>query len=93
MHPDDRKEISESRLRALGVPVNDHLPNIESEDEVELRSPQEVLCRLVALWSVVDKAFLGPKSESASYIVAHDMLPWLSPVERSFDKACSPPAE
>ena len=51
---------------------------------MELRSREEVLRRLIALWAVVDKAFLGSKSESTNYIVTHDMQPWLSSVERTF---------
>lgn len=84
MSPEDRKATSESKLRALGVPINEHLPMIESEDEVELRLPDEVLRRLVALWSVVDKAFLRSESQSTTYIVTHRMQSWLSNVERPF---------
>ena len=83
MSPEDRKATSESIL-ALGVPINEHLPMIESEDEVELRMPDEVLRRLVALWSVVDKAFLRSESQSPTYIVTHSMQSWLSNVERPF---------
>jgi hypothetical protein len=84
MSPHDRKATSESKLRLLGVPINEHLPMIESANEVELRTPEEVLGRLIALWAVVDKAYLGSESQSASYIVAHEMQPWLSNVERTF---------
>jgi hypothetical protein len=84
MNPKNRKAVSESKLRALGVPVNEHLPIIESVEEVELRSPEEVLQRLIALWSVVDKAFLGGESHSTDYIVKNNFLPWLSKVEREF---------
>jgi hypothetical protein len=84
MSPQRRKTHSESKLRALGVLVNEHLPVIESEDEVELRSLDEVLRRLVALWAVVDKAYLGSESQSTNYIVTHEMQSWLSNVELSF---------
>ena len=84
MSPEARKAMSESKLRTLGVPVNDHLPTIESEDDVELRSPEDVLRRLVALWAVVGKALRGSKSRFADYVVTHEMQPWLSSVERSF---------
>lgn len=84
MSPQDRKATSESKLQALGVSINEHLPMIESEDEVELRSADEVLRRLVALWAVVDKAYLGSESQSINYIVTHEMQPWLSNVERTF---------
>jgi Domain of unknown function (DUF4272) len=57
---------------------------IESEREVKLRSADDVLRRLIALWSVVDKTFLGAESRSASYIAAHKMQAWLSDVERTY---------
>lgn len=84
MSPEDRKAISESKLMALGIPINEHLPMIESEDEIELRQPDEVLRRLVALWSVVDKAFLASESQTTAYIVNHKIQSWLSNVERTF---------
>lgn len=84
MSPQDRKLASESKLRALGVHINEHLPMIEAEDEVELRSPNEVLRRLISLWAVVDKAFLGSESQSTKYIIAQEMQTWLSNVERTF---------
>ena len=84
MSPQDRKTNSELRLRALSIPINEYLPTIEEEDEVELRSPEDVLRRLVALWSVVDKSFLGPKSESTNYIVTHELQAWLSNIELVF---------
>lgn len=84
MTPQARKTASERLLRSHGIAVNDDLPLIEAEDEVELRSPEEVLRRLVALWAVVDKAFLGNDSETADYIKAHGLQSWLSPVELEF---------
>ncbi|MBT9553669.1 MAG: DUF4272 domain-containing protein [Hydrogenophaga sp.] len=84
MSPHDRKAMSEAKLRAIAVPVNDHLPMIEADHEVDLRSPEEVLRRLLALWAVVDKAFLGSKSKTSNYFATHNLQPWLSNVERDF---------
>ena len=84
MSPQDRKTTSELHLSALGIPINEHLPTIEEDDDVELHSPDDVLRRLVALWAVVDKAFLGPNSESTNYIVTHKLQTWLSTVELAF---------
>ncbi|MBI2769962.1 MAG: DUF4272 domain-containing protein [Burkholderiales bacterium] len=84
MSPQERKKNSELKLGALGIPTNEHLPTIEDADEVDLHSPEDVLRRLVALWAVVDKAFLGPKSESTNYIVTHELQTWLSNVELVF---------
>lgn len=84
MSPEDRKAASEAKLLALGVPINPNLPTIEEEAEVELRSEEEVLRRLIALWAVVDKAYLKSKSESAAYISLNKLESWLSTIEREF---------
>lgn len=44
-----RKQRSEAVLRAAGVSINPHLPLIESESEIFVRSPREVAERLLAL--------------------------------------------
>ncbi|WP_298212409.1 DUF4272 domain-containing protein [Acidovorax sp.] len=90
MLPQDRKTSSEELLRTHNVSVNAYLPLIESEDEVELRSADELLHRLIALWSVVDKAFLREESKTAEYIAAHRMQAYLSEKERQFLFAESP---
>lgn len=92
MSPHDRKTSSEAKLRARNIAINAHLPLIESEDEITLRSPEELLRRLVALWAVVDKAFLRAESETPAYIAAQGMQAWLSGVELNFLLA-EPPAE
>lgn len=92
MNPYDRKIFSEAKLKARNIAVNEHLPLIESEGEVTLRSPEELLRRLVALWAVVDKAFLRTESETPGYIVANGMQMWLSGVELKFLLA-EPPTE
>lgn len=79
-----RKAASESKLLALGIPVNAGLPLIEAEEEVTLRTHEEVLQRLVALWAVVGKAVLRNETKFTKYIVAHGLLPWLSEGERRF---------
>lgn len=84
MTPHDRKTSSEAKLKARDIAVNEHLPLIESEDEIQLRSPEELLHRLIALWAVVDKAFLRKKSETPAYIAAQGMQAWLSGVELKF---------
>lgn len=64
--------------------MNIHLPTIKSDSGVRIRSREEVLRRLVALWAAVDKAFLRSRSATASYISSNKMEPWLSNVERDF---------
>ena len=84
MNAKARKAKSEFKLKAVKVPINPHLPCIESEEETSLRSPDEVVRRLIALWAVVGKALMGIDSRFANYIVAHEMQSWLSDVERTF---------
>jgi len=84
MSPQDRKTTSELMLSALGIPINEQLPTIEEENEVELHSPEDVLRRLIALWAVVDKAFLCTKSETTNYIVSNELQTWLSNIELAF---------
>lgn len=45
----DRKMRSEAKLHGSGIPINPHLPCIEAVSEVNLREPQEVYRRFVAL--------------------------------------------
>lgn len=51
--PAERKRRSEDKLKQFGIPINPHLPVIESETAAKLRSPQEVAKRAIALCAVV----------------------------------------
>ena len=84
MDPSFRKSASESKLRSFRIPINEHLPLVESDDEISIRSSEEVLHRLVALWAVVGKAMLRDKSESFEYIGRHGLQSWLSERELRF---------
>jgi hypothetical protein len=64
-----RKEWAESVLLAEGVPVNPHLPMIESEAEVRLRTPREVADRLRALVMVAFKGSENPDQGIVDSIV------------------------
>ena len=63
-----RKQRSEKRLKAEGVPTNDHLPPIETETEARLRSAGEVAGRLLALTLVAVKADGLLSGESAESV-------------------------
>ena len=84
MNPDLRKLQSETALKAAGVAVNDALPPLAGDDQVTLRTPEQVMQRLVALWAVAGKAMVGKESGYAAYIVRHKLQHWLSPAERRF---------
>ena len=92
MNPEARKLQSETKLRAAGIPVNEQLPPRAPDDSVTLRSSEEVLRRLVALWAVVGKAMIGKESGFAAYIVRHKLQDWLSAAERKFILDKRPPA-
>ena len=47
--PEIRKELSELTLHKRGIRLNLQLPTIESEDEIRLRSVEEIHQRLLAL--------------------------------------------
>jgi hypothetical protein len=50
--PELRKELSELTLHKRGIRINLQLPLIESEDEIQPRSNDEVFQRLVALTAI-----------------------------------------
>lgn len=80
-----RKAAAESVLRAEGIPVNPHLPMIESEAEIVLRSPREVADRLQALVAVAFKASESPDQALFESIVAERGLrPLFTPEELAF---------
>jgi len=90
MTPQQRKQASEDQLSALGIPINLHLPLVESEDEVRLRTRTELLRRLVALWAVAGTAVLKGNDFFRRYMTDNDLLEWLSPREKDFLLASEP---
>ncbi len=84
MTPAQRKQNSESVLKRHAIPINSSLPLIESEDDVSLRTTDELLRRLVALWAVAGTAFLRENDFFRRYIVENNLIGWLSASERDF---------
>lgn len=84
MNPEFRKIASETLLHKRGIRINLQLPEIESNDEVRLRSADELLRRIVALWAVVGAAQQCGSTYFGEYIVHHKMESWLSHRERNF---------
>jgi hypothetical protein len=78
-----RKENSEALLQRNAIAVNPSLPLVEDEDEVELRTPQEVRERIVALWAVVGTAFLR-NDFFRQYMTENGIVGWLSARERDY---------
>jgi hypothetical protein len=82
--PAERKGKSEATLRSLGLPLNSSLPLTESEKETKLRTKEELLQRLVALWAVAGTAHLPDNDFFRTCLVESNLTGWLSLRERSF---------
>jgi len=57
MNPKKRKARTEAFLRKKGIPYFSRLPCVESEEDTELRAPEEVGIRMACLHCVVGAAF------------------------------------
>jgi len=84
MNPEFRKITSETLLHKRGIRINLQLPEIESNEEVQLRSADDLLRRLVALWAVVGAAQSRDGTHFRDYIEHHNIESWLSDRERAF---------
>lgn len=79
-----RKAWAEDVLRAEGVPINPHLPMIESEAQITLRRPQEVADRLLALALVAVKGEGLEHDRVQAIIAERDAAALFTPAERAF---------
>jgi hypothetical protein len=84
MSPEQRKVISETRLHKRGIRLNLQLPEIETNEEVQLRSADQLLRRLVALWIVAGAASSGDIARFRAYVTYHAIESWLSTQEYAF---------
>ncbi len=84
MSPDLRKTASEALLHKRGIRLNLQLPEIETNEEVVLRSGDELQKRLIALWAVAGAAAKRDKTYFRDYTVHHKIEPWLSAKEHAF---------
>lgn len=84
MTPEARRSANEALLRERGIPINAHLPMIEGEDEISLRSEDELWRRLVALWGVVGTAMLRENGYFKEYFSVGERRSWLSNDEAAF---------
>ncbi len=86
-----RKERSEARLRAEGVPFLAHLPCVEARDEVKLRSKDEIAYRSLALTVLAAKA-QGMRQPSVENAVRYlGLSSKFTPRERAFILDPTPP--
>jgi hypothetical protein len=80
----DRKQRSEHLLTEAGIPINAHLPMIESEQETEIRSLEDIAQRLLALMAAAVKAEGVSKQDVDSFIKDRGVAPFLSADEAAF---------
>jgi uncharacterized protein DUF4272 len=85
-----RKEHSESYLKKLGIPVNVHLPRIESETETKLRSPQDVAKRCLVLCAVCGVGHDVDRAATISWLRREGLWEFVSPTEQKFLESATP---
>lgn len=85
-----RKERSEALLRAEGVPVNPHLPAIQSAERTRHRSQDEVAFRAMALLVVAVKAEGLERPLVEGLVREYGLAPHFTPKERAFLAAPAP---
>lgn len=86
----DRKERSEGVLRAEGVPLNEHLPAIESESEVQRRSVDEIAYCALALLVVAANGEGVGKPLVDRLVKDYGLEGRFTPKEKAFLQATSP---
>lgn len=85
-----RMEKSNATLRALKLKTVDFLPPIEGDEEVVLRSAQDVARRIIALWAVALKAD-GAKPDMMNKLLKDGhVAQYLTPKEKKFVENPSP---
>jgi hypothetical protein len=79
-----RKEWMGGVIEEQGIPVNKHLPCIESEAEVTIRTPQEIAQRLIALTAVAVKGKGLEQEHVEAFLEDKRARSFLSPKELAF---------
>jgi len=78
-----RKRLTEKRLKTLAIPINLNLPLID-EEEVQLRTKEEVIDRLIALTIVSAKAMDAPKEKLNKFISNFDAMNLFTKQEKAY---------
>lgn len=86
----DRKKRSEALLRSENVPVNEHLPYIESEKEAKTRTKEEIAYRAMSLLVVAAKGEGLEQSMVDTIVKDYGLEKHFSPAEQKFLSNKSP---
>lgn len=81
-----RKAASEAQLKSMGVLVHDELPEIEADNEVTIRTPQETASRVLCLAAVSSIALGDKSSVIRTFVDRAGVEHALSPEERALLK-------
>ncbi|MFZ6748967.1 DUF4272 domain-containing protein [Undibacterium sp. Ren11W] len=84
MNPEQRKEASELQLHKRGIRINVQLHVIESDEEVTLRKPDQLLARMLALWAVSTAAQARDCLPMRAYLATYQLESCLSAQESAF---------
>ena len=80
-----RKEKTEKILKEKEIKINFNLPNVESEEETELRKPREIAVRVTILAVTNSVAFNGMTGENAiEYLKKYKLWDETTPDEKDF---------
>jgi hypothetical protein len=93
MTPWQRKRKTEAILAEKGVPFLPELPAIQFEDEIELRTAEEVGIRIACLFLVVGHAFEPSSEDFKEYLEEYKLREHLTPQETSFMSNPSPDSQ
>lgn len=85
-----RKQRSEQRLAAEGVPINKYLPAIEAEAEAKRRTTEEIAYRAMALLVVAMNGATPDKAIADKIIAEYGLSDHLTPKERAFIATATP---
>ncbi len=79
---DSRKLKTEAFLKSRGVPINEWLPRVESEDEVQLRDARDVAIRAIILYGLAAAGHGEDRSEIRASFEKSGIWEQVSPNER-----------
>lgn len=85
-----RKQRSEKRLEAEGIPLNKHLPAIESEAEAKRRTAEEIARRAMVLLVVAMNGATPDKTIADKIVAEYGLSGHLTPKERAFIATAAP---
>ena len=79
-----RKKRSEELLKTRGIPVNSSLPVIESEEEISLRSAEDIAKRAIALLAVAAREKGMEQQKAIDILTEREAWESTTPREREF---------